>query len=456
MILGLGAFRPRRPSGLLFGVALAAVAAAFGATVLLPGSGRFAETLEVGGYARFFTFLLLWITLISLLLSYQYGRVRNMGGDEYYGLLLLAGLGMILVAGAVNWLVFLLGLEVLSVSLYILIAIRKEDPASSEAGLKYFILGAVASSFLTFGIALLYAATGTLDISGSLAARPPAGMSLPMAGFTLLITGIGFKISMVPFHLWTPDVYQGAPTPVTAFLSTGSKVALLAALLRFAQYSESALWAYFIPALWILALLTMVVGNVSALTQERTKRLLAYSSVAQMGYLLMALVAAKHSGPPAVMFYLAAYALMDLGAFGALAMLSPADSDLDDLQDLRGLAYSSPWRAVLLTASLISLAGLPPTVGFIGKFALFQAVLQDGFVILAVIGILTVIVSIYVYLRVVATLFMQPALREWAPPGITLSEQVAYCLVIILLFWLGLAPAPLFRLITQSWALLST
>ena len=441
---------------LLFALSLIAVFLAGAETILItPQTPQFLGMLEVQGYGRFFTFLIAVITFLTLLFSYQYARLRNMAGDEFYGLILLAALGMTLVAGAVHWLTFFLGLEILSLSLYVLIAIRKGDPRANEAALKYFILGAVAGAFLTFGIALIYALTGTLDISKSLSVAAPAGsISLIFLGFSLILAGIGFKISMVPFHLWTPDVYQGAPAPVTAFLSTGSKVALFAALLRFASYSNNEVWSYLTSVLWILAALTMGVGTISALAQSRVKRLLAYSSIAQMGYLLMALLAVKENGTSAIMFYLAAYALMDLGAFGMVAMLSTKETDLDALEDYHGLAYIHPWRSAILALSLISLAGLPPTAGFIGKFALFWAVLQAQYLIIAIIGILTAILSIYFYFKVVVALFMRPAERAVFIPSVDLANRFAGGLILILILLLGLVPAPLFTVIGKTLPLL--
>jgi len=451
-IFCIGAFWRPRSAGLLFAIALIAVFLAGAQTLLItPQAPHFSGMLEVQGYGRFFTFLIIVITGLTLLFSHQYAKLRNFAGDEFYGLILLAALGMILVAGAVHWLTFFLGLEVLSISLYVLIAIRKADPGSNEAGVKYFILGAVAGAFLTFGMAIIYAVTGTLNISKSLAVGAPAGStSLIFLGLSLLLVGIGFKISMVPFHLWAPDVYQGAPAPVTAFLSTGSKVALFAALLRFASYASNEVWSHFTPVLWILAVLTMGVGTISALAQLQVKRLLAYSSIAQMGYLLMALLAVKQNGASAIMFYLAAYALMDLGAFGMVAILSAKESDLDALEDYHGLAYAHPWRSAILAVSLLSLAGLPPTAGFIGKFALFWAVLQASYVVIAVIGILTVILSIYFYFKVIAALFMRPAQRTVTVPSMALADRVAGGLILILIFLLGLVPAPVFTIIGKA------
>jgi NADH-quinone oxidoreductase subunit N len=452
LVFCLGGFWKGRPQGMLFGVALAASVAAGAATLLLrPEEPHFLKMLETGGYGRFFIFLLTLVTTLSLLFSYQYTNSRGFGGEEFYGLLLLGGFGMILVASALHWLTFFLGLETLSLSLYVLIAIRKFQPSSNEAGLKYFVMGAVASAFLTFGIAMVYAVTGKLDILQSLSGDVQT-MSAPamLLGLSLILIGIGFKISMVPFHLWTPDVYQGAPAPVTAFLATGSKVALFSAFLRFAYYSsESASWNDYVFVFWILAFLTMAIGNVTALAQGRVKRLLAYSSVAQMGYLLMTLVAIRHSGVFAIMFYLPVYAIMDLGAFGTLATLSPKEEDLDALDDFKGLAYVHPWRCGLLTLCLASLAGLPPTAGFIGKFILFRAVLQADFVVLAAVGILSVIVSIYFYFKVIVALFMQPMEGRPTAPDLDLPARVAGIVVLILILWLGLLPSSVLSVITR-------
>ncbi len=336
-----------------------------------------------------------------------------------YALLLFAALGMVLVVAGANWVIFFLGLELMSLALYVLIAIRRGEPYGNEAALKYFIMGAVASAFLTFGLALLYAMTGTLSIAGSLAAVPTSAGQLPviLLALALIFTGIGFKLSIVPFHLWTPDVYQGAPAPVTAFLSTGSKVALFAATLRFALAAAPPVWDYVWPVLWGLAVLTMAVGNLTALYQTRIKRLLAYSSIAQMGYLLMTLLAVKDGGAPAVMFYLVVYAVMDLGAFGIVGTFSGGETDREELSDYQGLGYSHPWRAAILSVCLLSLAGLPPTAGFMAKLVIFRAVLHANFIILAVLGIATVIVSIYYYINVVVHLYMHEKGDGAAVPG---------------------------------------
>jgi NADH-quinone oxidoreductase subunit N len=362
---------------------------------------------------------------------------------------------MVLVAGAIHWLIFFLGLELLSISLYVIIAIRRDTAVAQEAGVKYFIMGAVASAFLAFGIALLYAATGSLDIHASLA-RWPAGAPLPviMVALALILVGIGFKISMAPFHLWTPDVYEGASAPVTAFMSTGSKVALFAALVRLALNLGEPAWDLAWPALWVLAALTMAFGNLTAVYQTKVKRLLAYSSVGQMGYLLMALVAVKQGSLPALLFYLAVYALMDLGAFGMLGALSETREDLDELVDLQGLGYSRPWRSAILAVCLLALAGLPPTAGFLGKFLLFWAVIKAKFIILAVIGILTAIISIYYYFKVLVALYLRPVSRELQIPRLDFGIGLAGATILIAIVWLGVNPSSLLGVITNIAAFL--
>jgi NADH-quinone oxidoreductase subunit N len=456
VIFGAGAFLPRRPPWLLFGLStLTALGAGLAALLVAPVSADFLGMVDLGGYSRFFTILLLTVTLLTLLLLHHYSQVRGFAGDELFALIIFAALGMVLVAGAEHWLIFFLGLELLSLCLYVLIAIRRPDAIAIEAGVKYFILGAVASAFLTFGLALLYAATGTLAIKASLAGAAEAVLSpVYFLALGLILVGVGFKTSLVPFHLWTPDVYEGAPAPVTAFLSTGSKVALFAALVRFALNLAAPAWEIAWPVLWVLAALTMAVGNITAVYQTRVKRLLAYSSVAQMGYLLMTLVAVKQGSLPALLFYLAVYALMDLGAFGMLGTLSEPRADLDELVDFQGLGHSHPWRSGIFGFCLFSLAGLPPTAGFLGKILLFWAVIRADFIILAIIGVITAVISIYFYFKVLVSLYLRAPLRELPIPRADFAVGLAGGTIFILIFWLGTYPAPLLAVIEQISVLL--
>jgi NADH-quinone oxidoreductase subunit N len=415
---------------------------------LAPASAEWFGMLDGSGYAGYLTLLFLGIALLVLLFAQRYAGARGFRGDEYYGLILFATLGVILVARATHWLVLFLGMELLSLSLVVLIAIRKEHSGGNEAGLKYFILGSVASAFLVFGIALVYAASGKMGIAASLGGEVPAGgHALMVAGVGFILVGIGFKTSLAPFHVWAPDVYQGAEAPVVAFLSTGSKLAVFSALLRIAVGCSDALWQNLWGGLWLMAALTMVVGNLSAVGQTHLKRLLAYSSVAHMGYLLMALLAVRETGVQAVLFYAAVYALMDVGAFGAVGTVSADDGDRDDLEDYRGLGYAQPWRAALLTTCLLSLAGLPPTAGLIGKFLLFKSAFQGGYVFLGLIGIVTAIISVYFYLKVVVRMYLAPAeVEPVSGPGAML-DGLAIGVVLVLIFGLGILPSPLLTII---------
>jgi NADH-quinone oxidoreductase subunit N len=452
IIFLIGAFWRRRPTWVLFGLAVLTAVGA-GAIVLLlpPAAPSFEGMVGLGGYSRFFTLLLMFITIITLLFVRQYSLAHHFAGDELYALLIFAALGMVLAAAGTNWVIFFLGLELMSLALYILIAIRLGEPYGNEAGLKYFIMGAVASAFLTFGIGLLYAMTGTLQIAGSMAAASsyPGHLSVILLGLGLILVGVGFKTSLVPFHLWTADVYEGSPAPITAFLSTGSKVAMFAALIRFALAAAPPVWDYALPCLWTLAVLTMAVGNLTALYQTQVKRILAYSSIGQMGYLFMTLVVVKAGGLPALMFYLAIYAVMDLGAFGLVGTFSEGEEDLENLVDYQGLGYTHPWRSALFATCLLALAGLPPTAGFMGKFVLFRAVLQAHYLALAVIGMITVIISIYYYINLTVHLYMHE--RGGGTPVFSTDLAIGLAGVVIMaaILWLGLFPEPLLKVISN-------
>jgi NADH-quinone oxidoreductase subunit N len=438
-VLGAAVLRSNPPRGLLPG--LTAVFA------LLPGLWAFWPEIESSGMTRFFAGLLSAVILATVGLLARYADRRDFGGDALYGLVLWSGLGMLLLAEATNWLMLLLGLELASLCLYALIAARLDDRLGAEAALKYFLPGAMALACLVFGASLVYAGSGSLDIAESLAAGGP----IVVAGLALALLGIGFKLSLAPVHLWTPDVYQGAPAPVAAFLSTGSKAATAAALLHLCAVASPEAMELLRPALLGVAGLTMAVGNIGALRQQSLKRLLAFSSIAQMGYIAMAALAVNDGGGEAALFYLAAYALMDLGAFGAVGALSGEARDRDDIDACRGLGYVHPWRAGALAVCLLSLAGLPPTAGFIGKFLVFGAALRAGYTGLAVFGIAMAIIGLFYALRVVATLYLRegveahPAVPAPAGPaaGLTLWAVAAGVLA------LGLFPNPLIGVIAR-------
>lgn len=439
LVLGAAMVRPNPPAGLL-----SALAALF---ALFPGLWAFWPGLTASGMTRFFAGLLSVVTLATILQLSRYAARRGFAGDALYGLTLWSALGMLLLAEATDWIMLLLGLELASLCLYALVASRTADPRGVEAALKYFLPGAMALAALAFGISLVYAGSGSLDIGESLSVGGP----LVAAGLGLALVGIGFKLSLAPVHLWTPDVYQGAPAPVAAFLSTGSKAAAAAALLHLCADASPDAMAVLGPALVVVAGLTMAVGNIGAIRQKSLKRMLAFSSIGQMGYIAMAALAVSDGGGEAALFYLAAYALMDLGAFGALGALSCDASDRDAIDAYRGLGYVHPWRAASLAVCLLSLAGLPPTAGFIGKFLVFGAALRAGYTGLAVFGILMVVVGIVYALRVVAALYMRdgieahPAVPGPAGPaaGLALTAVSAGVLA------LGLFPGPLVAAIAK-------
>jgi len=436
---------------LAFGLSLATLLLALaGAAAVAPTEASYAGMLDAGSFSRFYTLLLLLVSLGSLLFLRRYAQLRRLEGEVLYGTLLLATLGMIGIADASHWLAFFLSFELLSLSLYIIIAIRRENGPAYEAGIKYFVMGAVASSFLVFGIGLLYAATGSLVIADSIKAlAAPDASPLALPAFVLILSGIGFKVSLVPFHLWTPDVYEGAPAPITALLATGSKLALFGALVRL-FHAMPVLPPALTVVLWLLAAATMLLGNMTALVQDKVKRLLAYSSISHMGYMLMAVLAGGARGFSAVLFYSAVYALMDLGAFGSLGQLSSNPRDLDNLQELKGLGYRRPVSSALLALSLVTLAGLPPTGGFFGKFLLFTAAFKAGYPWLAGIGLLSALLSIFYYQKLLVALYLHDGARRHKSISADWAGGLAGAVICLLLLWFGILPAGLLDVIGQA------
>lgn len=448
-VLMVGAWWPARRELMAMG-SLIALAAALAAVLLNPPVAEISAMFGAGLYGRFFTVLWALVAGLTLLLSLRYGDDRKFSGGEYTALVLFAAAGMALLSSATSLVGLFLGLEAFTLVLYILIAFHRDQDAGAEAGLKYLVLGAVATGFLAFGVALLYTSTGTFHLPEALAGLDPASGMRPIAliGWGMLIVALGFKVSLVPFHLWTPDVYQGAPAPVAGLLATGSKGAVFAVLLTLMTGLQAGR-DDLVPLLWLLSALSMLVGTLCALRQDNVKRMLAYSSVVHMGYVLMALIAGGATGSTALVFYLVVYAAMNLGAFGVIASFSQPNAEPQELDDLRGAGYRHPLRSLALAVFLFSLAGIPPTAGFIGKFAIFFAALEMGYVALAVLGVLASLVSIYYYLRLVIVLFMNndtsaPVLHAGHPVE---GAVIAFCVLATLL--LGFWPAPLLDLIGQ-------
>ncbi len=408
-------------------LALIGIAGAFAATIILfiVGDQHRAFNEMVGSdWASLYAYIIiLSACALGVLFSPAYlKRLDLVHQGEYYALVLLATTGMMLMAAATSFLIVFVGLEMLSLSLYILCGFVARRKASQESGMKYFLLSSFASAFLLYGIALLYGATGNTSFigvarmiqtiaghSGAAAVSVPA---LLIVALGLLAVGFSFKVSAVPFQAWTPDVYQGAPGPVTAFMSIGTKVAALVAFVRVFGFVLAPLQSHWMPIVWAITVLTIVGGNIMALVQSNVKRLLAYSSIAHGGYLLIGVVVGGTLGASAILFYLLCYTFLNLGAFGVVSMLERADNSGLEASDLRGLWYRQPVLAGFLAFFLLSLAGFPPMAGFAAKYYLFYAALVGGHPELLIIGVLASVLGMYYYLRVIATMFME---QERAP-----------------------------------------
>ncbi len=433
---------PRKVHLVALGV-LGLAGAALASALLWGGPAvSFQQMVVADDFALFFNGIFCLSTALVLLLSVGYARRQGIDVGEYYVLLLFAAVGMMLMASALDLLIVFLGLELMSLSLYVLAGFFRTRPTGNEAAMKYFLLGAFSSSFFLYGIALLYGATGTTNLARLAAALGTSGAArepLILAGFALLLVGFGFKTSAVPFHQWAPDVYEGAPTAVAALIATGSKAAAFAALLRvlLALRAIQPDWALL---LWILAALTMTVGNVIALAQRNLKRMLAYSSVAHVGYMLVGLTAGAEAGGAAVLFYLVVYTVATVGAFGVILLLERKGAEAVDVEAYGGLSASHPVLALVLTVCLLSLIGLPPTAGFVGKFYLFSAAIREGFIGLAIIAVLNSVVAAYYYLRIIIYMYMREPEKDGVRTVLTPAAGLALALAVWATFHLGLLP----------------
>lgn len=407
--------------------------------------------IAVDPFAWFLKLLFLAAAVMTVLMSHRYLALEQVSAGEYCFLVLCATLGMMVMAGAVELVTAFIGLETMAISFYVLAGYIKPNPRSNEAAVKYFLLGAFSLAILLYGMSLLYAVSGATDLRAVAAAvaRAPGDPRLTLA-IVLLVAGLGFKIAAVPFHLWAPDVYEGAPTPVAAFLSVGSKAAAFALILRIFDEGLPAARADWSALFQVLAVLTMTGGNIAALTQSNTKRMLAYSSVAHAGYLLIGVTAGTPRGVAAVLFYLAAYAAMQLGAFAVVVLLRRADAIGDELRDLSGLHARQPLAAFAMLVCLLSLGGMPPTAGFMGKFRLFGAAIDAGYVWLAVAGVLNSVLSLYYYMRLVMFMYLRPADSGAPVLGVSPALRVALGVAVVATLALGLYPSLVFEAADRS------
>lgn len=447
----------RRSHGVAVGLTLVGLAATFGSlwwvTPLAPH--EIPPLLMIDRYALFYIGLIVAAAFAVVVLAYAYLKGQEEHREEVYILLLVAVLGAVVLVASDHFVSLFLGLEILSVALYALNAYLCERALAVEAGIKYLILASASAAFLLFGLAIIYAELGTMQferIAARAASGAPVSRSMVAGGLALIITGFGFKLALVPFHLWAPDVYEGAPAPVTAFVATVSKGAMFALLLRYFYTTSAQRYGSVMLVLAIMAICSMIAGNVLALLQNNVKRILAYSSIAHMGYVLVAFLAAGALGVQAVTFYLIAYFITTIGAFGVMAALSPTDHDADQLDDYRGLFWTQPVLGAVMTLMLLSLAGIPVTAGFFGKFYILAAGASSAMWAPIIVLVLTSIVGLFYYLRVVVTIFSAPpaGASVRSTPRISASSGMILGALSVLLLWFGVYPSYILRCVETA------
>lgn len=408
------------------------------------------------GFAIFNMGLILLTSLAVTMISYAYFEQREERKEEYYILLILATLGGCVLVISKHFVSLFLGLEILSVSLYSMIAYLRRRQKSDEAGLKYLIMAAFSSAFILFGMALIYTVTGSMDFAGIATAMGSGSRHMPLlllTGFGMLVVGIGFKLSLVPFHMWAADVYEGAPAPVTAFIATVSKGGMMVLLVRFFNSVNGFNYEALVITFSAIAIASMFIGNLLALKQQNVKRILAYSSISHIGYLLVAFLAGGSLGMEAVTFYLVAYFITTVGAFGILATLSDSDRDAERMDDYRGLFWRRPWTAAILSTMLLSLAGIPLTAGFVGKFYLIAAGVNTGRWLLVFMLAVNSAIGLFYYIRIIAVMFERHE-REAAPrrmlrPSVYVVSGVTLGMLVGLLLWVGIYPEWMMNVIRQ-------
>lgn len=410
----------------------------------------FAGMISADGYTAFFNMIFVAIGALTMLVSHDYLRDERNEHGEYHALVLLSIVGMMFMAASTHLMMMFLALETMSIAIYALAGFMRSRQGV-ESSFKYFLLGAFSSGFMLYGIALIYGAVGTTQIQGIAdyfaASRGLADTPMALAGVALILTGFCFKIAAFPFHGWTPDVYQGAPTSVTAFMATGVKAAAFAAFFRIFVTAFPATSAFWTQVLWVLAVATMTMGNFAAIAQKDVKRMLAYSSIAHAGYLLVGMVTATPDAGTGMLFYLLTYAFMNIGAFACIIVMSRRGDEGTDLDSIAGAGFKFPMLGAALTLFMFSMAGIPPTAGFIGKFLVFKAAINEGFIWLAILGVLNSAASVYYYLRVIVFMYFRERPEDASDqvrtgPAITIATVVASAVVLVL----GVAPTAVVKL----------
>jgi NADH-quinone oxidoreductase subunit N len=447
LLILLEAFN-QRTRGAFAPLSMLALLAAGWFSMNAPAGVFFGGTYEVSPITRLFDFAFLLAGLLAVMFSREYLRRENLENGEFYALLLWGTVGMMMMGKGLDLLIVILGLETLSICIFVLVGFHRKVSLSNEASLKYFLMGAFATGFVLYGTALIYGATGSTNVHklGEYFRTTTEFGPLLTIAFVMFIAGMGFKLSLAPFHAWAPDVYQGSPTPIAAWLSSAPKAATFLALIRVlagVMPAEDKLpW---LALLGILSVMSMIIGNLVATAQRDLKRMLAYSGIAHVGYMTIALLTLREDGAAAIAVYAITYALMNIGAFGIISLLAKTQNDPQTLNDIAGLGFRRPFLGLALALFMFSLAGLPPTAGFISKFYVFKVALESGQVTIAIIGILTSIVSVYYYLRVVYYLYMKEGDENVpaTPAGLFSTGALAISIIGILL--IGLYPTPLFE-----------
>lgn len=459
VLLLMGAFLSSRGKRYLPFISLVGIFLSFIASILFwnrPGF-TFYKTIAIDNYSLFFNLVVLMATGMVVLMSVEYIRERDMETGEYYALLLLTTFGMFLMSSGISLLIIFLGLEILSLSLYILAGFDKREVKSLESSLKYFILGAFATGFLLYGIVLIYGAAGSIRLDEITLAIKKGGISSPLMflfGMGLLIVGFGFKVASVPFHVWTPDVYEGAPTTITAFMSVVAKAAGFAAFLRIFNSSFELMQFHWFQVLWILSVATMTLGNIVAISQTNIKRMLAYSSIAHAGYILIGMVSANSLGTSGVLFYMLAYAFMNIGAFAIVISLGKRGRENISIDDYAGLWSKEPILAGAMALFMFSLAGIPPTAGFISKFYIFSAAVSAGHIWLALIGVINSLISIYYYLRIVVLMYMKEPAGEIEKFSPSIHLMIVVMITSLATLYLGVFPSFALKLVQSAFILI--
>ena len=437
---------PKKPLGR---IAIVGILAGLATTAYQTGfyGSAFYNTISVDTFSVFFHVLVLLIALVVTLTSLDYLEVQKIRSGEYYGLVLFGSVGMMLMSSAVELVLIFIALEISSISTYILAGMRRRAAESAESSLKYFLLGSFATAFFLYGVAQVFGATHTTNVYGI--ARYLQGQPTPLAylAIGLMFVGLGFKVGAAPFHVWTPDVYEGSPAPVVALMSTGPKAAAFAVLLRVLFATGAPGWFWMI---WVSAVLSMTLGNIGALVQQNVKRLLAYSSIAHAGYILVAFAAAKQVGISAAIFYVASYAAMNVGAFAVVSHFASVGEKYVTLDDYAGLGRRSPILAAILAIFLLSLIGIPATGGFFAKFYVFSAALQANLVGLTIIGFINSAIAAYYYLRVIVYMYMQDERTEAPVARIPAGLGIGLAISLIATIYLGVLPSRVLEYALQS------